>query len=192
VTNQDPNWLSIREAALAAGVSELTIRRRIKDGRIPHRLVGGKYYVADSELHTSVQPAVAQAGSNHRRRAEPGQASGRTSQRPSSPVTSQAPGYSAANGASSDDAPRLNLDALLLDYARLAEIAGRAAVLEDQLQQLQRQYAAVHDNALTLATRNGWLESKLDERDQAIKLLTDSKPRRSLWRRLFGVRDTSA
>jgi phage shock protein A len=79
----------------------------------------------------------------------------------------------------------------LLDYTRLAEIAGRATLLEEQLRQLQQQYAATQENTLALATRNGWLESKLEERDQAIKLLTDSKPRRSLWRRIFGMRATS-
>jgi excisionase family DNA binding protein len=191
VTNQDSNWLSIREAALAAGVSELTIRRRIKDGKIPHRLVGGKYFVADTALHTSRQRGVPEAGTNHRIKLVPDKLSSHADRAPSARVSSQPDDQSPVNGTTSNDAPRLNLDALLLDYTRLAEIAGRATLLEEQLRQLQQQYAATQENTLALATRNGWLESKLEERDEAIKLLTDSKPRRSLWRRIFGMSDTS-
>ena len=46
--------------------------------------------------------------------------------------------------------------------------------------------AALQERLVALATRNGWLESRLEEREGAIKLLEDSRPRRSWWRRLFG------
>jgi excisionase family DNA binding protein len=191
VTNQESNWLSIREAALAAGVSELTIRRRIKDGRIPHRLVGGKYFVDNTALHASGQSGVREVGTNHRSELVPDQGTSRASDVPSARVISQVSNHLPMNGATPDDTSRLNLDALLLDYTRLAEIAGRATLLEEHLRDLQRQYAGAQENTLALATRNGWLESKLEERDREIKLLTDSKPKRSLWRRVFGMRDTS-
>lgn len=38
-------WLKLHEAAYALGVSEITLRRKIKSGRIAHELRDGKYYV---------------------------------------------------------------------------------------------------------------------------------------------------
>ena len=38
---------------------------------------------------------------------------------------------------------------------------------------------------MALANRNGWLESKLDEREREIKLLEDSRHRPSWLRRVF-------
>jgi septal ring factor EnvC (AmiA/AmiB activator) len=72
------------------------------------------------------------------------------------------------------------------EHRRLAEQAGRAALLEEQLRSLQERYAQLQDGAVSLANRNGWLESKLDEREREIKLLEDSRPKPSFWQRLFG------
>lgn len=39
------SWLKLGEAAFALGVSEITLRRKIKAGRIPFELREGKYFV---------------------------------------------------------------------------------------------------------------------------------------------------
>jgi hypothetical protein len=153
-----PNdWMTIREAALAWGVSELTVRRRIKDGRLVSRLDNGKYFVREgssppppSDRESSVDPF---------------------------PATE------------SDRLPRpaFNLDALVTEHRKLAEQAGRAALLEEQLRQLEARYAQLQEGTVSLANRNGWLESKLDERDREIKLLQDSSRRPPFWKRLLGA-----
>jgi hypothetical protein len=38
-------WMKLGEAAFALGVSEITLRRKVKGGRISHELRDGKYYV---------------------------------------------------------------------------------------------------------------------------------------------------
>lgn len=43
-------WLSIIEYARQYNVSDMTIRRRIKTGRIPAQLREGKYYICTSQL----------------------------------------------------------------------------------------------------------------------------------------------
>jgi chromosome segregation ATPase len=83
-------------------------------------------------------------------------------------------------------APGFNVDALLEEHARLAEMAGRARLLEDQLAQLSARHEELREGMLSLAGRNGWLESKLEERESELKLLTDEQPRTSWWKRLFG------
>jgi SMC interacting uncharacterized protein involved in chromosome segregation len=83
--------------------------------------------------------------------------------------------------------PAINLDALVVEHRKLAEQAGRAALLEEQLRQLQERYAQLQEGTVSLANRNGWLESKLDERDREIKLLQDSRKKPSFWKRLFGT-----
>lgn len=45
-----PRFLTIPEAAFAAGVSPDTIRRRIKAGRLPASLFAGKWRVLESDL----------------------------------------------------------------------------------------------------------------------------------------------
>jgi hypothetical protein len=159
------DWMTIREAALAWGVSELTVRRRIKDGKLRSRLLDGKYYVqqangASPPAPTASQPALESTAT----------------------PAKDAPSPSAAHA----ERPAINLDALVAEHRRLAEQAGRAALLEEQLRSLQERYAQLQDGAVSLANRNGWLESKLDEREREIKLLEDSRPKPSFWQRLFG------
>lgn len=38
-------WLKLVDAAFSMGVSEITLRRKIKSGKIPHEFRDGKYYV---------------------------------------------------------------------------------------------------------------------------------------------------
>ncbi len=38
-------WMKLGEAAFALGVSEITLRRKVKGGKISHELRDGKYYV---------------------------------------------------------------------------------------------------------------------------------------------------
>lgn len=153
-------WMTIREASLAWGVSELTVRRRIKDGKLMSRLDNGKYYVRPGTAPVKAsEPATD------------------TSERGAAqdPVTSPP-----------REQPAINLDALVAEHRKLAEQAGRAALLEEQLHSLQERYAQLQEGTVSLANRNGWLESKLDERDREVKLLQDSQKRPSFWRRLFG------
>lgn len=153
--------MTIREAALAWGVSELTVRRRIKDGKLVSRLDSGKYYVRQGKAPAPVQ--------------EP---AGETDE---TPLVRQAESQAPASGR-----PAINLDALVVEHRKLAEQAGRAALLEEQLRQLQERYAQLQEGTVSLANRNGWLEGKLDERDREIKLLEDSQKKPSFWKRLFG------
>src|ERR1700694_2091038 len=80
MTNQPADWLTIREASLSLGVSELTIRRRIKDGRLSHRLVQGKYFVTVDEDNA----ALSMPRSTKNETPKPKRASGRQSGRPAS------------------------------------------------------------------------------------------------------------
>lgn len=144
--------MTIREAALALGTSELTIRRRIKDGRLSSRLEAGKYFVRLGE--------------------EPSPTAVPRTSTPSAPE-GDAP------------TPAIDMRTVLEQQARLAEAAGRAGLLEEQLRDLQDRYVALHEGTVALASRNGWLESKLEERDREIKLLADSRRSVSWWRRLF-------
>ncbi len=203
MTNQQTRWMSIREAALALGVSELTVRRRIKDGKLVHRSENGKYYVdlAAAPAEAPEPPAVRP----HLRAVEMEREPSRTGE--SSPddvighqrlidqtrVITQDETKDAAKAGSDphgdgDPAvvPGFNLDALLREHARLAETAGRASAIEEQLRALEARHAALQDGVISLSNRNGWLESRLDERESEIKLLTDSRHRAPWWKRLFG------
>jgi hypothetical protein len=157
--------MTIREAALAWGVSELTVRRRIKDGKLISRLDNGKYFVREGSVREGPAPADSQAA---------------TEDAPESPAITE------AGIQTQPSRPSINLDALVAEHRRLAEQAGRAALLEEQLRTLEARYARLEEGTVTLANRNGWLESKLDERDREIKLLQDSRRRPSLWKRLLG------
>jgi hypothetical protein len=47
------NWYKLPEAASLLGISEITLRRRIKQGKLPCQVLNGKYYVElenDSKL----------------------------------------------------------------------------------------------------------------------------------------------
>jgi hypothetical protein len=156
-SNQN-GWLTIREAALALGISELTVRRRIKDGRVDSKLENGKYYVRLGEPRAKRPAAV-----------------------PAPPAA-----VSAAGDDPAPPAAAVDLESMLQEQVRLAELAGRARLLEEQLRQMEARYAALQEGALSLSNRNGWLESKLEERETEIKLLEDSRHRRRWWRRLFG------
>ncbi len=41
----DVEWMKLGEAAFALGVSEITLRRKVKGGKMSHELRDGKYYV---------------------------------------------------------------------------------------------------------------------------------------------------
>lgn len=175
MTNHLDGWLTIREAALALGVSELTIRRRIKDRKVVHRLHDGKYYVdLDASITPEisgprVMPMITQISSSDQSRIGDGASHGDSDEIPHSPP-----------------ALSLNLDALFTEQRRLAEMAGRSEQLDQQLRELQEQHSRLQEGVLALSSRNGWLESKLEEREQTIKLLTDSGHTPSWWKRIFG------
>lgn len=38
-------WMKLGEAAFALGVSEITLRRKVRGGKLPHELRDGKYFV---------------------------------------------------------------------------------------------------------------------------------------------------
>lgn len=159
MTNQGDVWLSIRDAALRLGTSELTIRRRIKDGRLSHRLQNGKYFVCVPGDQQAEPPVETPA--------------------PAAPLSPRGSG-------TVTEPLAVDFNALLAEQTRLAEMAGRATVLEAQVRELERRNDDLHQNMVSLATRNGWLESLLEERERDIKLLTDSQPRAPWWRRIFG------
>ena len=166
MSNQDGRWLSIREAALELGTSELTIRRRIKSRRLPSRLEGGKDFVRVDAGEMEPEPQL---------------------EEPEEEIASQnAEALSESKPRGQEQLiPASELVTLLADRTDLAEAAGRAALLQQQLEALEGRYMTLQEGALALANRNGWLESKLEEREREIKLLTDSQHRVSWWRRLF-------
>lgn len=182
MSNQHSEWLTIREAASALGVSDLTIRRRIKDGKIAHRLNNGKYFVnlsAPVPAHPRITEHTSTEVPDH-----PGE-----SDYSNAGEYSPAQEYSDTNRADESHHVVAQLNAMLPEYARLAERAGRAALLEQQYDDLQERYRALESSVVSLASRNGWLESKLEEREQEVRLLTDSQRPRPWWKRLFGAAD---
>lgn len=50
-------YLTIPEAAARLGVSQDTIRRAIKDGRLPAVTIAGRYRIAPADLHRLVKAA---------------------------------------------------------------------------------------------------------------------------------------
>jgi hypothetical protein len=177
------HWLSIREAAIALGVSELTVRRRIKDGKVPHRLTSGKYFVNLNGLAPSdAVPAAGRADLEGER----GQRTRATSFEVDCSADQVDEAKPAVPGSLSNG---VEFGALLVEHARVAEVAGRARLLEEQLRDLEKRHADLQQGALSLASRNGWLESKLEEREASIKLLSDHHQRLSWWRRVFRSHD---
>ena len=170
MTDQRDEWLTIRQAATRLDVSELTIRRRIKDGTFPHRLANGKYLVR-------VQPRVEPRPIANEEDTPIDQAD----QPPSQPS-----GASTDRSLAEADQRVIRVDSLLHDYSRAVERAGQATLLERQVQELQAENASLQETLLGLAGRNGWLESRLDERESELKLLTDERHRPPWWKRLFG------
>jgi Helix-turn-helix domain len=162
VITQPDEWLTIRQAAEKLGLSDLSVRRRIKDGRLAHRLINGKYLV--NLAVAPVSPELGQADNtlDHPREY-------------SKPPADQA----------HDQQDSHELASLLPAFAQLAERAGRAEMLAQRLREIEQREEELRDRMITLATRNGWLESRLEEREQTIKLLEDSRHRRGWWRRLF-------
>jgi hypothetical protein len=201
MTDQPSKWVTIREAALALAVSELTIRRRIKDGRLTHRLLNGKYYVdlqagpgapdARDELEAHLQAATTHHGEtpspvSNRSAGRVAEAASAAQLEPAADSQPDALRESAGDGSPARPfPPGFNLDALLEEHTRLAETAGRARLLEEQLAQLSERHEELRSGMLSLAGRNGWLESKLEERESELRLLTDEHHRASWWRRLF-------
>jgi hypothetical protein len=158
--------MSIREASLALGVSELTIRRRIKTGRLANRLQNGKYYV-NFDLTVEPQPQP-----EHRPDAS----------RPA--PTDQSEPETASSSLPTSQRDTTPLELFLPEYARLAEQAGRAAILGDEVRRLQEEQRELQESLIALAGRNGWLESRLEEREEQLRMLEDSRPRRRWWHRL--------
>jgi len=167
VTTQIDEWLTIRQAAERLGLSDLSVRRRIKDGRLAHRLIDGKYYV-------NLAAEAPGTGADVLEQSAPS----------ASPDSNEYSGDQSASAVPAETST--NVSALLPALKDLAERAGRAAALESRLHQLETREAELQERLVALATRNGWLESKLDEREHAIKLLEDTQHRRRWWRRLFG------
>jgi excisionase family DNA binding protein len=169
MTAHSDRWLTIRQAALELNVSELTIRRRIKDGKLPSQLRAGKYYV---KLGGVAEPASVEQPvtvSTHSSGMEPDQPDFPGGDVPQIGVIASA----------------VDLPAILPEIARLAEEAGRSGVLRDQVHQLEERLTELQRGTVALASRNGWLESKLEERERELKLLADSRPKRRWWKRLF-------
>lgn len=203
MTNQETNWMTIREAALALAVSELTVRRRIKDGRLRHKLINGKYFIDlqsspgmigsgedavdhSEQLTTRDDQAAPQMITQNRRRVRSTQppvdrSQGDTRHEPGSNENRERPSPDGATESGID------LDALLAEHARLAEVAGRAGLLQEQYAELSARHEELRAGMLSLAGRNGWLESKLEERESELKLLTDQQRRSPWWKRLFGL-----
>jgi len=190
MTNQPEEWMTIREAALALNVSELTVRRRIKDGRVAHRLINGKYYV---NLHAPAPDRPRKMAAAEV--AKPEYSSLTTDESTSSHldyVSADHPADQAPGARRSVSDQSLDLNALLAEHARLSATAGKATFLEGQLRDLEERNRALQEGLLSLANRNGWLESKLEEREQHIKLLTVQRARLPWWRRVFSVREAGA
>lgn len=166
MTNQEGDWLSIREAAITLGVSELTVRRRIKDGRMPHRLSSGKYFVSLNGSSPGPDGNTSRGANDYS--ADQAEKPAKKRTRPTPEAGEQ-------------------LTPLPAEHTRLAEAAGRARALEEQLRQLEKHYQELQQGALSLASRNGWLESKLEEREASIRLLSDDGHGSSWWRRIFGA-----
>jgi excisionase family DNA binding protein len=200
MTNHQATWMTIREAALALGVSELTVRRRIKDGRLRHQLINGKYYIDLRSSPTMLGTEDASDDHSQRLISRDDQAAPRMI----GPMTRQPQGVKThesrepevvQTGTRELEEPRIapddfplrgiDLDTLLAEHARLAEVAGRAGLLQEQYAELSARHEELRTGMLSLAGRNGWLESKLEERESEIKLLADDQPRVSWWKRLF-------
>jgi predicted RNase H-like nuclease (RuvC/YqgF family) len=164
-TRPSPGWLTIRQAAAALNVSELTIRRRIKDGKVAHRLESGKYFV---NLDLPIATVVPR------------------SEDETSPVEESTHVVTPTDVHDfNQDRPLTGFDRFLPELTRLAGEAGRAEQLRDQIHALEERCAELQREVVTLAGRNGWLESQLQEREKEVRQLTDSHPRRGWWRR-FG------
>lgn len=50
MTDEDERWLTITEAAFYLGTSELTVRRRIKDGKVPAYQGDGTLRIKRSDI----------------------------------------------------------------------------------------------------------------------------------------------
>jgi excisionase family DNA binding protein len=55
--NHSPQWLSIVEYARTFGVSDMTVRRKIKTGKLEHEMRGNKYFIRVDEFKNSVATA---------------------------------------------------------------------------------------------------------------------------------------
>jgi excisionase family DNA binding protein len=188
MSTQAESWLTIREAALALGVSELTIRRRIKDGKVESRSTNGKYYIRDprqSAPPSSGPPRQVSTQRGSRRMTTHTSDDEAVSDHDYSDRAEYTDIQSMNRPASYPSSPAIDLDGLLSEHRRLAELAGRAQALEQQVQELRERSRELETGVVSLSNRNGWLESKLEERDQAIKLLTDSRRRVPWWKRVF-------
>ncbi len=195
------NWMTLREAAAALSVSELTIRRRIKSGSVEHRLVDGKYLIDISSFARRSARSVApdNGAGEHVPTPEsfrPASEAGREQRTRSEHDTGRAIKSRAVrrNGdaetkhvAPAGSSSTVDIDALLAQLARLAEEAGRARLLEEQLAHITERHDALYQDMTVLANRNGWLQGKLEERESDLKLLENGRRSSPWWKRLFGA-----
>jgi excisionase family DNA binding protein len=47
--------IQIKEAAVILGVSAVTVRRRVRDGSLPHIRIRGRLYFRRNELHAYIE-----------------------------------------------------------------------------------------------------------------------------------------
>jgi excisionase family DNA binding protein len=52
---QKPGLLKITAAAAALGCSAVTVRRRVKDGSLPHIRIKGRLYFRREEIHAFIE-----------------------------------------------------------------------------------------------------------------------------------------
>ena len=128
----DTHRVGVKEAARLLGITERTVWRQIKRGKLAAQLIDGHTLVTVSPTDT------------------PGQVS---TGKPDTDTNGQAT-MSADTDHDADTVSRIN--------------SPQASRLIDMIQNL-------HEKLESATYRNGYLESQLSERDQQIKLLTDSQ-----------------
>ncbi len=57
MTFEDTSWVKLHDAARQLGVSEVTLRRKIKGGKIPYEFREGRYYVYLGDAPWTEPPA---------------------------------------------------------------------------------------------------------------------------------------
>ena len=71
LSSHSPQWMSIVEYARAFGVSDMTVRRKIKTGKLDHEMRGNKYFIkVDSSKSPSITRPIEQPKTSTRSIAE--------------------------------------------------------------------------------------------------------------------------
>jgi hypothetical protein len=159
------SWVTVTQAAAALGKSERTIQRYIKANKLQAREdLNGKFLVVlPTGAHTNASvptdadcPArlvVADADTVEL-----------------SPTDADGLGSLVATNADDFQSPADNRKPVAVTMIPASELDGHLTLIKE----LQAQVQAA-------AFRNGYLESKLEERDREIKLLTDSQHKQGWW-----------